>query len=171
MKITILLSFFILTACFQSKSLPHSGDTIVSHYYFVRHAEKDTSNPSEKNPHLTTKGQERAEKWSDILSNEKFDFVYSTDYYRTRETAKPIAIRNTTKISIYDPNHIDYESFFKETNGKNVFIVGHSNTIPAFINSIIGTKKYEDIDHDNNGNLYIVTRIDDKTSSQLLTFN
>lgn len=171
MKITVLLTFFILISCFQPKTQPENTETIVSCYYFIRHAEKDESDASNKNPHLTTKGQQRAENWSKILGNENFDLVYSTDYHRTKETAETVAVKNNTQISIYNPSDIDYESFLKETKGKKVLIVGHSNTTPAFVNSIIGTKKYEDIDHDNNGKLYIVTIINGKTSSQLLTFN
>ena len=32
--------------------------------YFIRHAEKDRSNPDERNPHLTDQGIQRAEKWA-----------------------------------------------------------------------------------------------------------
>ena len=171
MKITVLLSFFVLASCIQIKTVPDTTKTVTSKYFLIRHAEKDSSNPSENNPHLTLKGEQRAQNWSHILSNEKIDLVYSTDYHRTRETANPIAVKNNIQISIYNPSDIDNKSFLKETKGKSVLIVGHSNTTPAFVNSIIGKEKYEDIDHDNNGNLYIVTIIDNKTSSQLLSFN
>ena len=171
MKIAVLLSFFIITSCFQSKKLPDSTETTISKYYFIRHAEKDESNKSDRNPHLIEIGRDRAEKWTTVLNNEKLDKVYSTDYHRTKETANPIAIKNNTQISIYDPRNIDSEKFLKETSGKKVLVVGHSNTIPAFVNSIVGSNKYKDIHHNNYGNLYIVTIINNKTSSQLLTIN
>jgi len=171
MKLSVLLTFIILTSCFQSKTQTENTETIVSNYYFIRHAEKDESDASNKNPHLTTKGLEHAENWSKILSNESFDLVYSTDYHRTRETANPIAYKNGIKISIYNPSDIHYDSFLKKTKGKKVLVVGHSNTTPVFVNNLIRTKKYEDIDHDNYGNLYIVTIINGKASSQLLNFN
>ena len=171
MRIKVFLFFFVLASCISSKTLPDPTETVISHYYFIRHAEKDESNESDKNPHLTSKGQKRAKNWSKILGNEKIDLVYSTNYHRTRETAAPVAIKNNTKIAIYNPSDIDYESFLKETSGKNILIVGHSNTTPAFVNNVIGNKKYKNIEHKNFGNLYIVTIINNKISSQLLTFN
>ena len=51
-----------------------------------------------------------------------------------------------------------YDECFKfNTKGKNVLIVGHSNTTNAFANTILGENKYGEIADDNNSNLYIVT--------------
>jgi len=147
------------------------GNSIVTTLYFIRHAEKDLSNPNEKNMHLTPKGKERAVKWSDVLKDIKFDAVYSTDYHRTKETAQPTAEKCQLEITIYKPNSIDMEAFKKEIHGKTVLIVGHSNTIPGFVNRIIGQKKHRDIDESRHGNLYIVTIIDGKTADQVLTIN
>ncbi|WP_282124279.1 SixA phosphatase family protein [Algibacter mikhailovii] len=170
-KIALILSFFILTCCFESKNSSHSTTGIVSNYYFIRHAEKDRSNPSEPNPHLTKKGLDRANTWSAILSQVPLDLVYSTNYHRTIETAKPAAIKNNKEISIYDPNTINYDTFLKHTNGKNTLIVGHSNTIPKIVNAITKNTNYETIKGTNNGNLYLVSIIDGRISSQLLKFN
>ena len=52
--------------------------------------------------------------------------------------------------------------------GKTVLVVGHSNTTPQFVNAILGTKQYTDIQDDNNVNLYIVTRINEENSVVLL---
>jgi 2,3-bisphosphoglycerate-dependent phosphoglycerate mutase len=140
-------------------------------YYFIRHAEKDRTNPSDKNPHLTEVGNTRANSWSNILGEVKFDAVYSTDYNRTKETAQPTVTKNNLEITIYDPKNIDAISFIKETKGQTVLIVGHSNTTPEFVNKILGQNKYGDIDDSNNGNLYIVTISGDKISDQLLVIN
>ena len=126
-------------------------------YYFVRHAEKDRSDPSNKDPHLMQKGVFRAAKWSYILEHVKFDAVYSTDYNRTRQTAQPTAEKNNVEITIYNPKELNNEDFINNTKGKTVFIVDHSNTTPTFVNAVIGKEKYEDIDDSNNANLYIVT--------------
>jgi broad specificity phosphatase PhoE len=99
----------------------------------------------------------RAAKWSLVFDNLKFDAVYSTDYNRTRNTAKPTAEKNGLDITIYDPRNIDVKTFLETTKGKTVLVVGHSNTTPMFVNSILGTKKYQSIDETNNANLYIVT--------------
>ena len=59
-----------------------------------------------------------------------------------------------------------YDSIFvQETKGKSVLVVGHSNTTPVFVNSIIGVKKYNNMDDNDNASLYIVTIIGDKKTS------
>lgn len=175
MKHLYLFSFAVLimlfASCKEHKKMEVSSENITTTYYFIRHAEKDRTDPSDKNPHLTDVGNARAKTWSNILGEVKFDAVYSTDYNRTRETAQPTASKNNLEIKIYDPNTIDAKSFMQETKGQNVLIVGHSNTTPAFVNKIIGHKKYEDIDDSNNGNLYIVTVTGDTISDQVLTIN
>ena len=57
----------------------------------------------------------------------------------------------------YDPNTIYSDEFLKETNGKNVLIVGHSNTIPKLVNKLIGEEKFEDMDDADNSTLFKVT--------------
>ncbi len=150
------------------------GDTLseTTTYYFIRHAEKDRSDATDKNAHLTAKGHNRAQHWSIILQHIPFDAVYSTDYYRTLETAQPTAANNRLEIIIYNENDGYFnEAFQTATQGKNILVVGHSNTIPYFVNAVIGQEKYNDIEDTNNGNLYIVTINNGVTSDTLLTIN
>lgn len=139
-----------------------------STYYLIRHAEKDQSDKSNRNPHLTDEGKNRAQNWANILEDVKFDAVYSTDYHRTKETAMPTAEANGLELSFYDPRNMDIASFTNDTNGKTVLIVGHSNTTPMFTNGLIGKKQYKMIDESNNANLYIVTITKDSKTSTLL---
>jgi len=139
-----------------------------STYYLIRHAEKDRSDTTNKNPDLTIKGQERAIKWSQVLSKFGIEAVYSTNYNRTLQTGKPTADDNSLTIKTYHPFKIDMEAFRKETNGKNVLIVGHSNTTAAFANKLIGKDAYPEIKDDNNANLYIVTVEGEKISHVLI---
>ncbi|MGM5471070.1 SixA phosphatase family protein [Flavobacteriaceae bacterium LMO-SS05] len=166
--IIVLLAF---SSCTQDKKTEATSEIVTSTYYFIRHAEKDRSDPSDKNPHLTEIGKARAQHWSIILDKVKFDEVYSTQYNRTKETAQPTAFKNNLELKSYDPNQIEAQSFMNETKGKTVLIVGHSNTTPAFVNKLLGHKKYEDIDDSNNGNLYIVTVCGDNISDQMLVIN
>jgi broad specificity phosphatase PhoE len=153
-----LLTLILLIAFIGPVSAQETtGSNQTSTYYFIRHAEKDKSDKSNKNPDLIMEGVLRAAKWSLVFDNLKFDAVYSTDYNRTRDTAKPTAEKNGLDITIYDPRNIDVKTFLETTKGKTVLVVGHSNTTPMFVNSIIGTKKYQSIDETNNANLYIVT--------------
>ena len=132
---------------------------------------KNRSDTTNKNPHLTSKGIARANNWSDVLKGIKFDKVYSTDFHRTRETALPTATKNGLDIILYNPRDINEEALKKLNIGKTVLIVGHSNTTPAFVNTLLGKEKYKDIDDSNNGNLYIITIIEGVISDQVLTIN
>jgi 2,3-bisphosphoglycerate-dependent phosphoglycerate mutase len=170
MKRLIILSIVLLTG-FLSYSQKEASDSSVTNFYLIRHAEKDRSDTNNKNPHLTEMGVFRAEQWSEVLKNISFDMVYSTNYFRTRETAQPTALKNNLDITLYDPKSIDMKSFLKENQGKNVLIVGHSNTTPSIVNAIIGSNKYKYIEDDNNGNLYIITISNNSVSDKVLYIN
>jgi 2,3-bisphosphoglycerate-dependent phosphoglycerate mutase len=115
------------------------------------------SNAKNKNPNLTEKGVDRAINWSKTFEHINFDYIYSTNYNRTVQTALPTAKRKNLEIRFYDPSDLFNEEFKALTKGKTVLIVGHSNTTPQFANKILATKKYSDIDDRNNSNLYILT--------------
>jgi broad specificity phosphatase PhoE len=140
-------------------------------YYLIRHAEKDMSDKSNRNPHLTETGLARAANWAKIFETVEFDMVYSTDYFRTKETAVPVAKANNLEVTIYDPRNLNIEDFIKETNGKTVLIVGHSNTTPALANDFLKDKKYSQIPEDIHGNLYIIKLDKDNVSSTLLSLD
>lgn len=137
-------------------------------YYLIRHAEKDESDKTNKDPHLSEEGKKRAENWTKVFGNTKFDMIYSTNYNRTKETAEPTAKANNIDITFYDPRNLKLYDFNKETKGKTVLVVGHSNTTPMLTNALLNDKKYDQIDESNNANLYIVTISDNTKSSTLL---
>ena len=143
----------------------HFGQNKTTQYYFIRHAEKADSS---KNPDLSEKGLERAQEWKALFSEINFDAVYSTDFNRTIQTIKPISVKQNKNFSLYNPKTIDIEAFKKETFGKTILIVGHSNTIPNMVNQIIKENKYSDIAENQFGNLYIVTIFENQILSQLL---
>ncbi len=137
-------------------------------YYLIRHAEKDRSDKTNRNPHLTEDGLKRADNWANVLKDVKFDMVYSTDYNRTKETALPTAKANNVELKFYNPSDMQIEQFMEASKGKTVLVVGHSNTTPLFTNGLLGEKKYEMIADDNNANLYIVTVTKTSKSSTVL---
>lgn len=143
-------------------------DEEVTTYYLIRHAEKQRTNPNDKDPHLTYKGTKRADKWAEVLSSANINMVYTTNYNRTKETAQPTALKNGLRMYVYNPGKMYDDGFKYNTKGKNVLIVGHSNTTPAFVNKILGKKKYPQIADDNNSNLYIVTVTKKGATSVLL---
>ncbi|MFK7782740.1 phosphoglycerate mutase family protein [Psychroserpens sp.] len=140
-------------------------------YYLIRHAEKDRTDKSNKNPDLTKEGHSRAENWNNVFQNITFDAVYSTNYNRTIQTATPTAKSQSLEIKSYDPRNLFSDEFANETKGKTVLIVGHSNTTPMFVNAILGEKKYEFIDDNDNGCLFIVTITNEVKIDQVLKIN
>lgn len=160
-NILCILLFSIISVNIQAQEIKPTT------YYFIRHAEK-VQKASEENPELTKKGKKRALYWNEVFQHIKFDMVFSTNLKRTLATASPTAKSNGLKIHLYDPKNQFSKEFQEKTKGKTVLIVGHSNTIPSFINKIIGKKKYLDIADANNSNLYIVTVVNGKASDLLL---
>lgn len=144
----------------------------VTVYYFIRHAEKDTSDPTDKDPELTEAGIKRAEKWAEIFKEVPFDLIYSSDFKRTRETAKKIAGSQNQEIQLYDSGKLNDQGFQQKTKGKTVLVIGHSNTNPKFVNYILEEEKYSDIDDKESGSLFIVSvSPDGAKTSQLLYIN
>lgn len=131
-------------------------------YYLIRHAEKDRTDQTNKNPNLNETGQQRAEKWKNYFEDIHLDAVYSTNYNRTIQTATPVAKSKKLEITIYDPNKMYDDDFKKNTKGKSVLIVGHSNTTPSFTNKILNLKKYNQMDDNDNSSVFVVSV---KTSS------
>jgi len=169
-SIAVILFLLICSTNF-SQEINNKPTETVTTYYFIRHAEKDTSNTDSNNPDLSEIGKQRANNWVEILKNIDFDAVYSTDYNRTKQTANPIARSNNIETTIYDIQNFDFDKFKTNTNGQTVMIVGHSNSTPMMINVIIGNKKYQQINENNYSNLYIITRIGNNISDKLLTIN
>ncbi len=126
-------------------------------YYLIRHAEKVRTDPHDTDPSLDIKGMIRAKGWATYFEPLKIDEIYITQYIRTKQTASLIAQQKQVSPTQYDPNTIYSEDFLKRTNGKNVLIVGHSNTIPILVNQLIGEEKFEDMDDADNSTLFKVT--------------
>ena len=159
-KKIVVICFFLISI------VSHSQE--VTTYYFIRHAEKLRVDKTDRNPNLNSKGLKRAESWKEIFSNISFDAIYSTDYTRTRLTAKPTADSKKLPILIYNPRDMYSKTFQNQTKGKTILVVGHSNTTNVFANKVLGFDKYEEIKDNNNSNLYIVTLRNKKASSVLL---
>lgn len=168
-SVAVLILFISISiSCNDSKTVPTNIEPEISTFYFIRHAEKDRSDKTNRNPELTEAGHDRAQKWSEIFGNITFDHVYSTDYNRTKQTAQPTAAKNNMEISIYDPRNLDGAAFIEANKGKIVLVIGHSNTTPSFVNAVIDEKKYSDIDDLNNGKLFIVSIINGIAESTVL---
>lgn len=141
----------------QQEETDNQEESVVTTYYLIRHAEKVTSDPSDPNPALTEEGEARAIAWKDYFEDKNIEAVYSTNYIRTMSTAQPTADANNLEIIQYNPSVLYDSAFATATTGKNVVVVGHSNTTPNFANAILNTEEAPEIDESDYGNLYIVT--------------
>ncbi len=122
--------------------------------YLTRHAEKAT-NTENKDPELTAIGKFRAENIAKQLSKVGIVAIYSTNYKRTLQTAKPLANYLNLEIKIYDSkNPLEFAEQVKTMQGA-IFIVGHSNTVPKLTHLISG-KPVKTINEKEHDNLYQV---------------
>lgn len=169
----LLLFLFISSSFLSIYSQNYTEITlgVTTTYYLIRHSEKDTSNISDKNPNLSKIGMQRANSWVSILKDIKFDAIYSTNYNRTMQTAKPISESNELEIIQYSPSNFNFDDFKESTKGKTVLIVGHSNTTPSFANDFIGKNEYQQIEESNYANLYIITVTGNTVTHSLLKIN
>lgn len=167
----IFFIFTLILVLVSCKSDPQKSSEITK-YYFIRHAEKDTSNPDDKDPELTPEGVERSKKWAEVFKEVPFDLIYSSDYKRTTSTAQRVADAQGKEVLLYDAGKLNDQEFRQKTKGMTVLVVGHSNSNPDFVNYIIDEDKYGDIEDKESGSLFIVVVYPDGTStSEILYIN
>lgn len=158
MKIIVALLFVLFS------SVSFAQTTI----FLVRHAEKVDSS---RDPELSLQGKARAVRLMELLYNTGIDQIYSTDYKRTRDTARPLAEKLDLFIESYRPFEEELVTTLKEEmDGKHILVVGHSNTIPDLVNQLIDEKAYQQLADDAYSNLFVVTFIEGKATHYVLTF-
>lgn len=159
-KLPIALTLLILLTIGCKKDPTYVEDPVISTFYFIRHAEKDRTDPNNPDPELDQAGLNRALRWAEIFDPIPLEVIYSTNYERTSMTAAPTSVKKHIDIKYYDLDSVDIEAFKLENQGANVLVVGHSNTIPKFVNLMLGTGKYQDMEDTDNSSLFIVRIID-----------
>jgi len=86
-------------------------------------------------------------------------------------TAAPASVKQDITVQVYDPEELNIDQFVADNLGKNVLVVGHSNTTPDMVNKLIGEEKYGPMDDTDNGSLFIVQQTGDKRTNMRLLFN
>lgn len=134
--------------------------------YLVRHAEKQTSDPQDRDPALTEAGIARATTAGKILRHIEFTTIYSSDYQRTRDTAKLIKGERAQAIELYDPRDLDaFAKQLKAASADSVFlVVGHSNTTPQ-LTQLLSDQAIAPIDESVYHHLYRVGIAEDGSST------
>jgi 2,3-bisphosphoglycerate-dependent phosphoglycerate mutase len=150
-KLTILFLLFSLSILAQN----NQSTTI----YLVRHAEKVTTDATNKDPLLTEKGQARAKSLARKLKKANLSAIYSTDFQRTKLTAKPVSDKQNVVIKIYDPRQLKIfaASVLQENKGQNVLIVGHSNSVLETIEALGSKRPLASITDQEYNYFFVVT--------------
>jgi broad specificity phosphatase PhoE len=137
-------------------SLSAQGQEVV---FLVRHAEKlDAS----KDSRLSAAGEARARALAAKLKDAGITSVWTTEYRRTQETAKPLAdaLHLTPKIHPANDSKGLIELLKKE--GGRALVVGHANTVPEIVRMFGG--KLEELHDDEFDGLFLVTKGPDGVS-------
>ncbi len=123
----------------------------------VRHAEKKGP-PTNRDPELTPKGYDRADRLAALLAAMKPDAVYATQFKRTQQTVEPSAIAAGIDESIVDARDVKglAETIRTKHEGETVLVAGHSNTVPDLLRAL-GCSTDLAITEDDYGNLFVVT--------------
>lgn len=150
-----------LAAC---STTPPSPDAT---YYLVRHAEKVLD---VKDPPLTEEGIKRAGDLKDRLEGVSLSAIYSSDYVRTLETAKPTAEAQNITVKLYNPRELENFAAQLLKQSGTILVVGHSNTTPPLaelLGAEPGTPIVEKSEYDR---LYVITRTGADISGKIETY-
>ncbi|WP_444920152.1 SixA phosphatase family protein [Microbulbifer sp. CnH-101-G] len=126
--------------------------------YLVRHGEKQRGPDAGRDPQLAAAGKARAEQLARILEGVEIDAVYSTDFIRTKETARPLAEQRGLTIKSYDYRKLKEFAMELEQAGDRILVVGHSNTTSEMVALLGGEQGAPIRESDEYDRLYIVIR-------------
>lgn len=169
LRLSLMSSFFIFFgSCTQpaGSSDEIKGDDPLL-VFLVRHAEKvDHSRDADLSP----EGYERARELARTLADAGIQAVYSTDFIRTRETAKPLADLIGTETIIYDPSELHTLAEELRNGGNRCLVVGHSNTTPALAEILGGEPGTPILDETEYDRLYVLSITGGEVQSVLLRY-
>jgi broad specificity phosphatase PhoE len=154
-------ALLVLLLALPSLALAGIGppDTVV---VIVRHAEKAADDP--KDPTLSDAGQARAEALAKALAGLPLSAAYATQYQRTRLTAAPAAKACGIEVTVREANAANNATYATDlahdirqgVPGRNILVVGHSNTVPELVKVLTGVEPAPmgDTEYDR---IYVVT--------------
>jgi broad specificity phosphatase PhoE len=124
----LLILIFIIVYNYLSDSIT----TVI----LVRHTEKEAL-PAD-DPPLSAEGVLRAQSLLHAVKNMEIDVIFVTEFKRTMETVEPTANHFGLLPVILAAADIEdlVNSINSDYKGKQILVAGHSNTIPAIIESL-----------------------------------
>ena len=157
MKTVRYILIFLVVISITSCGRTQPGPTTV---LIVRHAEK--ASDAEDSP-LTEDGVKRSQALVDVAAGANVSAIYTTQFKRNRDTARPLAERlgiTPTEVPVNLQNPGDYgktlaKTILEKHPGQTVVVVGHGNTIGSIVEGLTGRAAPQgDIQY---GDLFIVT--------------
>lgn len=117
----------------------------------VRHAEKVTSDPNDKDPDLTPAGQARAGRLAKLLGKTAVSRLIATEYKRTRNTLEPLAARLGKEVETRNAG--EPLALIRELGNappqSTIVVSTHSNVLPRIV-ADLGAGKLEALDRQGN---------------------
>ncbi len=164
-RILLLTAIVLLFSPLFAQDKPNDKPLVI---FLVRHAEKVDNS---RDPELSKAGKQRALELAETLINSKLDYIYSTDFIRTKNTAQPTAEMLNIKVELYNPLELkEFASKLKETGGRHL-IVGHSNTTPEMVKLLGGEPGTPIVEENEYDRLYVITTgKDGKINTVLLRY-
>ena len=153
-----LIAVSLLLAVGAGCSRRPTAPTVI---FVVRHAEKAVGLGDD--PPLTEAGLRRAQALAQMAGEGKIGAIYTSQFTRNHETAKPLSEKTGVPITevpvnLYQPG--DYgqalaKQILSQHAGEYVVVIGHQNTIPGIIQGLSG-KLVPGLRDTEYGSLFII---------------
>lgn len=161
----ILLPVLAIATAFRPPGLAAQTEPVV--VYLVRHAERGEDTRGD--PPITAEGQERARLLASILRDAGITHVHTTDYRRTRDTARPLANAAGLSLETYEADDLaSFADLLRATPGRHL-VVGHSDTTPELV-ALLGGDPGPPIADPEYDRLYVLVLANGRTTTLLLRY-
>ncbi len=119
--------------------------------FVVRHAERaDAGMQAQTDPPLSAAGEARAQKLAAMLADAGVKDILATEFKRTQDTAKPLAMKTGVAVEQVDSKDTALLiARIKLHPNSVVLVVGHSNTVPAILKALVGVEVAIADEYDN----------------------
>lgn len=106
----------------------------------LRHAEKVTTDPDDKDPELAPAGQERAARLAKLLAKTAITRLIATEYKRTRNTLVPLSQRIGREVETRNAGQTNdlVSELGKAPPGTTIVVATHSNVLPRIVADLGG---------------------------------
>lgn len=166
----ILFGIFLTLTSFNGWALESDASNSKDEQTFtriiiIRHAPKivskkngdDSIHKSELG--LSSEGKRRAEGLANLANEYSVAAIYSTNFKRTKDTVAPLAKKTNLTINL-NIKPFDYDNqlndILQNHSRKTVVIVGHSNTVPGFINHILPERNMPNLEHNAYNDIFFI---------------